>query len=300
MKNKKAALLQTGILFLVLLIARVPVGAQQVREPDDVPANWSEPYPPFRIAGNLYYVGTRDLACYLVTTCKGNILINTGLRGSVALIKKSIETLGFRLQDTKILLTSQVHYDHVGAMAALKRLTGAQLMVNAADAPVLADGGRSDYAFGSDTALFEPVKPNRLLYDGDSIVLGDARLQLLHHPGHTKGSSSFLLDVKDKGKRYRVLIANMPSIVTEKKFADIPAYPGIAADYAHTLKALKDCRFDLWVAAHASQFDLEKKHPPHGNYNPAAFADKAGFDQALEELTRAYEKKMKEERSPVK
>src|SRR3712207_6569656 len=105
--------------------------AQHVVEPENTPSEWATPYPPFRIVGNLYYVGTYDLACYLVTTAQGNILINTGLAASGPLLKKSIETLGFNFSDTKILLTTQAHYDHMGAMAAIKKLTGAQLMVNA-------------------------------------------------------------------------------------------------------------------------------------------------------------------------
>lgn len=194
--------MQAGMVLLLLLIAGNSVHAQQVNEPKNVPADWSKPYPPFRIAGNLYYVGTRDLACYLVTTDKGNILINTGLAGSLPLIKNSIEQLGFRLRDTRILLTSQVHYDHVGAMAAIKKLTRARMMVHAKDAPVLADGGRSDYEMGTLGVQFKPVKADRLLYDGDTIALGSTRLIMLHHPGHTKGSSSFLLTTKDE-KRCR-------------------------------------------------------------------------------------------------
>ncbi len=200
--------------------------AQKVSEPKNTPPEWSKPYEPFRIAGNLYYVGTYDLACYLITTPKGNILINTGLSASAPLIKANIEALGFTFT-TKILLTTQAHYDHMGAMAAIKKLTGAKMMVDEKDLGVMADGGRSDYALGSDTSTYEPVKAERLLHNQDTIKLGSISLVMLHHPGHTKGSCSFLFDVKDERRSYRVLIANMPTIVTEKNFADIPAYPDI-------------------------------------------------------------------------
>nr|WP_071597054.1 subclass B3 metallo-beta-lactamase [Niabella aurantiaca] len=291
MRNKRAAFLQTGIVLLFLFIAEHPVSAQRVKEPENVPADWSAPYPPFRIAGNLYYVGTHELTCYLVATDKGNILINTGLAGSLPLIKNSIERLGFRLKDTKILLTSQVHYDHVGAMAAIKQLTGARMMVNAKDAPVLADGGRSDYELGGLGVQFKPVQADRLLYDEDTIALGNTCLILLHHPGHTKGSSSFLVTTKDEKRSYRVLIANIPTIITRRPFDAIPAYPDIARDYAYTLESLKHLSFDLWVAAHASQFKLTEKRMPGSPYDPLVFADRKAYDTLIHDLYGAYREK---------
>lgn len=164
------------------------VTAQKILEPKPMSTEWSKPYQPFRIAGNLYYVGTYDLACYLIITTQGNILINTGLAASAALIKKNIKTLGFQFADIKILLTTQAHYDHLSAMAAIKKATGAQLMVDEKDAAVMEDGGRSDYALGGKASTFEPLKPDRLLQDNDTIYLGDMNLVMLHHPGHTKGS----------------------------------------------------------------------------------------------------------------
>ena len=253
---------------------------------------WTAPYQPFRIAGNLYYVGTYDLACYLITTPKGNILINTGLAASAAQIKTNIETLGFRLADTKILLTTQAHYDHMGAMAAIKKMTGAQLMVDEKEADVLVTGGSADYELGKYGTSFEPVKPDRLLKDGDTIRLGNMQLRMLHHPGHTKGSCSFLFTVKDDQQSYRVLIANLPTIVTEKPFADITTYPGIAADYAYTFEAMKNISFDIWLASHASQFNLHDKHQAGDAYNPAAFKDQAGYDTAIYDLLKQYEKKI--------
>ena len=255
-------------------------------------AEWSKPYQPFRIAGNLYYVGTYDLACYLITTSKGNILINTGLASSAAQIKNNIERLGFKFRDTKILLTTQAHYDHMGAMAAIKKQTGAQLMVDEKDAAVLVDGGSSDYALGGKGSTFKPVKADRLLRDGDTVRLGNMQLVMLHHPGHTEGSCSFLFTAKDEQQSYRVLIANMPTIVTEKPFANITAYPGIAADYAYTLKAMKNISFDIWLASHASQFNMHVKHQPGDAYNPAAFKDREGYDAALSDLQKQYDEKM--------
>lgn len=268
--------------------------AQTVQEPPSGNhPEWSKPYAPFRIAGNLYYVGTYDLGCYLITTSKGNILINTGLASSASQIEANIKTLGFRFSDTKLLLTTQAHYDHTGAMAAVKKATGAKLWVNAPDAPVMADGGSDDYALGTGVPSFEPVKADSLLKHGDTIKLGDVKLLMLSHPGHTKGSCSYLLKTADKERTYTVLIANLPTIVTEKKFSEIPAYPGIAKDYAATFTSLKSLRFDLWVASHAGQFGLHRKHKPGDKYNPSAFSDKAGFEKAVGDLEKEYEEHLK-------
>lgn len=267
----------------------------QVHEPQITDSDWIKPYPPFRIAGNLYYVGTYDLGCYLITTTKGNILINTGVAASATQIKNSIEMLGFKFSDIKILLTTQVHFDHVGAMAVIKKQTDAQLMVDEKDAAVLADGGNSDYLFGGKGSLFQPVHADRLLRDGDTIKLGNMQLVMLHHPGHTKGSCSFLFTVKDDQRSYSVLIANLPSIVTNKRFADVTTYPGITQDYAYTLQAMKNISFDIWLASHASQFNLQDKHKPGDSYNPSAFIDQAGYNAALSDLQKQYDEKMKDD-----
>src|SRR6476659_4408418 len=203
--------LQNIMLLVIFSVAFSSVTAQKVNEPKATNPDWSKPFPPFRIAGNLYYVGTYDLACYLIKTTQGNILINTGLAASAEPIKNNIETLGFKFRDTKILLTTQVHYDHVGAMAEIKKRTGAQMMVDEKDSQVLADGGSSDYVFGGKGSMFQPVKPDRLLHNGDTIQLGNMQLVMLHHPGHTKGSCSFLFTVEDNQRSYKVLIANLPS-----------------------------------------------------------------------------------------
>ncbi len=268
--------------------------AQKVVQPANTDPEWSKPYPPFRIAGNLYYVGTYDLACYLIVTPQGNILINTGLADSAPMIKANIEALGFKFADIKILLNTQAHYDHMGAMAAIKRMTGAKMMIDEGDAGVVADGGRSDYSTGGNESTYAPVQIDRLLHNGDTIKLGGMQLVILHHPGHTKGSCSYLFDVRDNTRSYRVLIANMPTIVTDKNFADIPTYPNIAKDYAYTLGAMKKLSFDIWLASHASQFDLQSKHKPGDNYNPAAFMDKKGYDAEINDLQDQFLKKLKE------
>ncbi|MFC4210211.1 subclass B3 metallo-beta-lactamase [Pedobacter lithocola] len=282
-------------IFLVCLAFFISISAfsQNVKEPSGTPKEWSAGYTPFRIAGNLYYVGTYDLACYLITTTKGNILINTGLSSSAALIKKNIEQLGFKFSDTKILLTTQAHYDHMGAIAEVKRLTGAKFMVDEGDASVLKDGGKSDYALGGKESSYAPIIADKLLKNNDVITLGNFSIKMLHHPGHTKGSCSFIFSTLDKNRSYKVLIANMPSIVTEKNFEDVKEYPEIAKDYAYTFKSMKMLNFDIWLASHASQFNLHQKHKPTDGYHPEVFVDRNGYLQALNELEKAFKQKLK-------
>jgi metallo-beta-lactamase class B len=285
--------LQKNLLLAIFLLAiATNTNAQKVQEPKITNEAWSKPYPPFRIVGNLYYVGTYDLACYLITTPKGNILINTGLANSAKQIQENIKTLGFRFSHIKILLNTQAHYDHLGAMAAIKKQTKAKLFVNEKDATEVKSGGSSDYALGGSSSTFAPLTPDRLLQNNDTIKLGDMQLVMLHHPGHTKGSSSFLFTVMDKQKSYKVLIANMPTIVTDSSFAAIPTYKTIADDYAYTLKAMKNISFDIWLASHASQFELHTKHKPSDAYNPNAFIDQGGYDAAMSDLQKDYEEKM--------
>ena len=281
------------VLIIIFSLISLYTAAQKINEPQGNNPEWSKPYPPFRIAGNLYYVGTYDLACYLITTTAGNILINTGLAASATQIKDNVEALGFKFSDVKIITTTQAHYDHVAAIAAIKKMTNAIVVVDERDATALSDGGSSDYELGKYGVSFEPVKADRLLRDNEVVKLGDMQLTMLHHPGHTKGSCSFLLTVKDDQKSYKVLIANMPSIITEREFSEVTSYPNIAKDYEYTFNVMKNISFDIWVASHASQFKLHDKHKPGDAYNPAAFIDRQGYDKELSDLQKQYNEKLK-------
>lgn len=282
------------IIILGLLMA-VQLHAHVVNEPKNHPKEWSQSYEPFRIAGNLYYVGTYDLASYLIVTDKGNILINTGLADSLPIIKKNIQKLDFKYQDTKILMLTQAHYDHLGAMADIKNETGAKLYVDGADAEVLKSGGKTDYEMGKYGVTFKPVNPDYILKDKDQVKLGNTKLTMLHHPGHTKGSCSFIFETRDNERNYKVLIANMPTIIIDKKFSEVAAYPDIEKDYQYTLSEMKKLDFDIWVASHASQFDLHKKRKPGNPYNPNVFMNKKEYLDQLKELEKDYLEKKSEE-----
>lgn len=251
--------------------------------------NWTKPFPPFKIVGNLYWVGTYDLSTYLITTPQGDILINTGLASTVPEIKAGVEKLGFKMSDVKILTATHGHYDHVAGMAELKKMTGAKLMISAPDAELLETGGKADFRFGDTlSARFEPVKVDQTFKDGDRISLGGVVLTAHLNPGHTKGATSFTFDVTENGKTYKVIIANLGSINPGVNVAGMPKYPGIAADYAKTFAAQKAMNIDVFLASHASQFRLHEKYKPGDAYEPNRFVDPNGFHEAVEKLEKVY------------
>jgi len=225
------------------------------------PAEWTTPFPPFKIAGNLYYVGSRDLASYLVVTAQGDILINSSMEANVPLIRANVEKLGFKFSDVKILLTSHAHYDHCAGSAAIKRMTGAKYMVMDADVPVVESGGKIDFVYGDDRTMWYPVtKVDRVLHDGDEVRLGDAVLVAHLTPGHTKGCTTWTMKVKDHGKIYNVVIVGSTSVNKGYEFFGNAKYPTMAADFEKTFAVLKALPCDIFLGAHGGYFGLVEKY----------------------------------------
>jgi metallo-beta-lactamase class B len=249
---------------------------------------WTTPFPAHRIVGNLYYVGTYDLTSYLITTPAGNILINTGLKGSAPLVQASIESLGFKLKDTKILLATHAHYDHTAAMAELKQITGAKFLASEGDAALFEDGGKSDYLFTDQKFRFAPVKVDGRLKDGQKISLGGTELTVYSHPGHTRGSVSYGLTIGENGRNYRVLIANMGSINPGTLLIGNNKYPQIADDYARTFRSQKSLECDIFLSSHASQYRLHDKWKPGQAYSPDSFVDPEGYKAAVAKAETNY------------
>ena len=259
---------------------------------------WTKPFPPFRIIGNVYWVGSYDLSTYLITTPQGNILVNTGVGDTAQQIKASVEQLGFNFSDTKILTATHGHYDHVAGLAALKRMTGARLVISENDKALIESGGKTDFLFGdSERTKFEPAKVDQTFKDGGTIALGGIVLTAHLHAGHTKGATSFTLNVPEGGKTYRVIIANMPSINGGAKVSGMPNYPGITQDYARTFLSQKDMKIDVWLASHAGQFKLHEKYKPGDPYNPERFVDPNGFLASVQQLEKRYLDQLARERA---
>ena len=248
---------------------------------------WQRPFPPHKIAGNLYYVGTEDLACFLFVTPAGDILVNTGLVDSTPLIRESFRKLGFRLEDVKILLTMQAHYDHVAAMNEIRKITGAKVYITEPDAPVLEDGGKSDPFLGPEYR-FAPVKVDRRLKDGDVVSLGGTDLKVILTPGHTRGSVSYSTTLDDGGRKRDVLLANMNTVVMP--LVGNRKYPQIAEDYERAFATQRRLTPDIWVAAHASQYNMAEK------VKAGSFVDPQGYQQAIQHYQALFHETLEKER----
>ncbi len=193
---------------------------------------WTAPHAPFRIIGNVYYVGGKDLASYLITTPQGLILINSSLTSSVPLIRKNVEALGFHFTDVKILLISHAHWDHAAGSAEIKRLTGAKYMVMDADVSVVESGGKTDFQYGAAAgSQMPPTKVDRVLHDGDQVTLGGTVLVAHKTPGHTKGCTTWTMKVRENNRTYNVVIVGSPNVNAGYKLVGNAAYPEIAQDY---------------------------------------------------------------------
>ena len=274
---------------LALLLGTSAVASSQT------PPDWTEPFPPFRIAANLYYVGSKGLASYLITTSQGHILINSDLEANVPMIRTSIEQLGFKFSDVKILLISHAHWDHDAGSALVKKLTGAKYMVMEGDVPVVESGGKSDFQYGSDPAmLYPPARVDRVLHDGDRVTLGDVVLEAHLTPGHTKGCTTWTLSVRDGDKTDQAVIIGSPNVNPGYRLIDNAKYPTIAQDYERTFRVLKSLKCDLFLGAHGSYFGLETKYASmkSGAANP--FIDEKGcaafVSQKEGEFRTEYEK----------
>ncbi len=275
------------VLFLLAAFA----GGLWAQSPD-----WTEPFPPHKIADNLYYVGSKGLASYLITTPQGNIIINSSLESSVPLIKASVEKLGFKFSDTKILLISHAHWDHDAGSAALKAQTGAKYMVMDADVPVVESGGKDDFQYWNQpNTLYPPAKVDRVLHDGDKVTLGNITLTAHKTPGHTKGCTTWTFQTTDKGKTYNVVIVGSPNVNTGYKLVNNAKYPEIAKDYETTFRVLKSLPCDIFLGAHGDYYGMLAKYPKlqAGGANP--FIDPAGYKAYVAEREQAFLRELKKQ-----
>ena len=281
-------------LLIAATLALLPLAAGAQTTYKQLPVtnqDYVKPFPPVKILSSLYYVGTYDLAVYAIPTKEGIILINTGINDSVPAIRKNMEAAGLKFNDIKLLLATHGHWDHVAGMAEIKRLTGAQMYMHEADADMLESGGGTDYRFPQGRgAIYEPVKVDRRLKDGEKVRLGEVELTVLHHPGHTKGATSYSYVAQEGAKKLNVLIVNMGSINPGVNVAYMPGFPEITKAYSETFAKQKQLKPDVYVSSHAGHFDLHKKYKPGDAYDPNRFVDPQGYIQKVE----LYEKRFRE------
>jgi metallo-beta-lactamase class B len=268
--------------FLLVLITFA--GSVAAQSPD-----WTEPFPPHKIADNLYYVGSKGLASYLITTPQGDILINSSLEASVPLIRASVEKLGFKFGDTKILLISHAHWDHDAGGAEVKKLTGAQYMVMDSDVSVVESGGVDDFQYGKKPAnQYPPARVDRVLHDGDVVKLGGISLIAHKTPGHTRGCTTWTMKVRDAGKTYDVVIVGSPNVNEGYRLVDNAPYPQIAQDFETTFRVLKSLPCDIFLGAHGDYYGMTAKYARLQAGGPNPFVDPDGYKSYVAEREQAF------------
>ncbi len=230
------------------------------------PGDMTTRFPPHKVIGNIYYVGTKSLAVFLVATPQGNILINSTFERNVPLVQQSIEELGFRFSDTKILLGSHAHGDHQEGDALVKQLTGAQVMAMAEDVPALQamkPGGKE-----------HPI--DRVLHDGDTVSLGGVTLVAHLTPGHTRGCTTWTMKVADGGRTYDVVIIGSFGVNPGFRLVDNPDVPGIADEFRRTFAVARSLPCDIPLGSHPGMYNLDEKFPKIGKGGPNPFIDPDG------------------------
>ncbi len=258
-------------------------------------ADWYEPFPAHKVIGNVYYVGSKDLASYLITTPEGHILINSGFEATVPLIRNSVESLGFQMQDIKILLASHAHSDHVAGHARMKELTGAKVLVMRGDDDVIASGGKGQYLYTD--SRWPPCPVDRVLNDGEEVRLGGVTLVARKTPGHTRGCTTWTWRVAEGGKDYNVVVIGSPNVNPGFRLVDNKDYPEIADDFARTFQILKTLPCDVFLGAHGGYYGMvakyEKARRGSGS-NP--FVDPEGYRDYVSQKEKAFRESLDAQR----
>jgi metallo-beta-lactamase class B len=260
-----------------------------------VSADWMTPCPAHQVIGNIYYVGSAGLASFLITTPDGHILVNSNLEARVPQIKASVEQLGFKFADIKILLISHAHFDHCAGSAKVKELTNAKYMVMDTDVPVVESGGKADFQYASlPEARFAVTKVDRVLHDGDEVMLGGVVLVAHKTPGHTRGCTTWTMKTTGRdaaglaGNYYDVVIVGSPNVNPGYKLVGNAAYPQIAQDYERAFAVWKSLPCDVFLGAHGSYYGLAEKFAriKEGGANP--FIDPDGYRSYISEREQAF------------
>ncbi len=284
-----AAVLAAALVLVLPALARP--------QADERSRSWNRPVKPFRILGNLYYVGASDVTAFLITTPKGHILLDSGFAETVPQIARNVKKLGFDLRDVVFLLNSHAHIDHAGGLAQLKKKSPqARLVASEEDAALLARGGKGDFRFGDDLP-YEAVQADRILRDGEQVTVGNVSLTARLTPGHTKGCTTWTMVVVDGGRRYDVVFVCSTTVNPGTALVGNPKYPRIAEDYQRTFQTLKSLSADVFLAPHGSFFDLtDKAKRLAAGERPNPFIDPRGYRAFLERTEKAFREQWEREK----
>ena len=264
---------------------------------------------PFRIAGNVYYVGASDVASFLITGPEGHVLIDGGYPGTPPLILRSIAQLGFDIRDVKVLLNSEPHYDHAGGLAELQQASGAQLWASDASADGIAAGGdnaadmlpmRAFVWLG--ISRYAPARVDHRLRDGSTVRLGPIAITAHITGGHAPGCTSWTFPVQDGDRALQVVSACSLEIPPASRLIDPDRYPGIRDDFEHSFKALRSLPADIWVTSHARTFGRYRKFQERAQAKDAAnpFIDPDGYRRYIDAGEATFRKALAEQqRNPT-
>ncbi|HET6280697.1 MAG TPA: subclass B3 metallo-beta-lactamase [Polyangia bacterium] len=243
--------------------------------------SWNRPFDPFHVVGNVYYVGRSDISSFLITTPKGHILIDSIFEADVPRLRDSVQRLGFRFEDVKILLSSHAHVDHVQGHEAVRRQTGARVLVSAGDAPVIEGGGKGDFLYEGEFA-WTPCPVDGIIKDEDRVELGGTTLVAHLTPGHTKGATTWTMQVDDGGQRLDVVVFPSANVNPGTRLVGNPKYPRIADDYRESFARWKAMPCDVFLGSHGSFFGLKKKYDLlKAGAQPNPFIDPKGFKRTI-------------------
>lgn len=285
--------------FLLLLAVGCAV-TQSHAQSSELYRSWNQPQEPFRVVGNVYYVGPSGIGAYLIDTEDGLILLDGAFEESVPIILNNIETLGFDAANIKLLITSHAHLDHVGGIAALKELTGAKLLVNARDVKLMEAGGRGDFALG-DAYTFPSVIVDSSLADGARVRLGSSVLTAHLTAGHTEGCTTWTMQVSEGDRELDVVFACSLSILDDVRLINEPSYPGIADDYRHSFDELNALPCDVFLTGHSFFFNLEDKLKQRAagvDENP--FVECDSFRKFVSDAEEAFDGRLKAEKAQTR
>jgi metallo-beta-lactamase class B len=257
-------------------------------------AHWNDPFPPFKVIGNIYYVGTSGVSSWLITTPRGHFLLDGALPQTPPQIIANIRALGFDIRDVKYLLNSHAHFDHAGGLAALQRASGAVMVASAADRRTL-ETGRIPFGPTANIAV-PPVRVDRVVGEGDALTLGGVTLTAHMTPGHTPGCTSWSMDVRGgDGALRRVFFHCSTTTGGQQLFPE--SYPGMVADFRATFAYLRNLHADIFLAPHANFFDLQGKRARQIAGDPNAFVNPGELQQFNAGSEREFDAELAKERS---
>ncbi len=249
---------------------------------------WNAPVQPFRIVGNVYYVGAHGVSSFLIATPDGLIVLDGGFTETAPLIERNIRALGFQLKNVKYLLNSHAHYDHCGGLAKLKQDSGAQLLASAPDSETLNTGHQLSYGPGQHEAYFPRVRVDRTIRDGERISLGGAVLTAHLTPGHTKGCTTWTMPVVEHGATHNVVFYCSTS-VAGNLLVNNPKYPNIVLDYETSFALLRKLPCDVFLGPHPDFFHLDEKLKRRKAGQLNAFIDPKELTRFIDESQQEFE-----------